>query len=151
MSASSSRKVVEWELLPAIQGAERAPVEIEIEEVEAEEEPMPQPGVRKEVVIVVDPGKLAKAAGAASVPVGGVVAAVVYFETIVMVIKIIVLGIGCLAGFVAAVFVLGNLFRSMAMSRQARQDKHPGWSETRQGGKTINVVQNAETIINHFH
>lgn len=152
MSAKSERRVVEWELLPAKMEANRAPAQVEIEAVDAAEELMPQPGAKTEIVIVVDPGKLAKAASVASVPIGVTVVAVVYFETIILVLKWLVLGAACLAGVVVAVVLLANAMKA-ATTRQRQETKHPGWSTgARQETKTTTtIIQNAETIINNFY
>lgn len=157
MSAKNmSARQVEWEILPA-RVAERAPAELEIETLDAEEEPLPAPGKRTEVVIVIDTEKvstLVAATGAAAVPIGGVVVAVVYFETIVLVLKWIALSVAGLAGLAAVVFVGGQILMSwhrasMYESRQRPSRQH----NTGCGGqgKTANIVQNAQTIINHFH
>ena len=150
MSAKSERRVVEWELLPSIPDAERANADLEIDAVY---EQMPAPASYKQVVIVVDPKKIATGISVAAVPVGGVAIIVLYFETILLTLKWIVLSIAGVGGFVLTVVAIGSILKSMSTTRRRSTSatRHPGWSTgTRQRGNTT-VNQRANTIINHFY
>jgi len=149
MSAKKHSNTLEWELILTNTEARRASDDIEIEMAEAVEEPLPAPQPQKQVVIVVNTAQLAEYAGKAAVPIGGTVMAVLYFETII---TILAYGLGV----VAAVVVLGQLFKAIDLERQERRRRQrdmmrSGWKTgQRQHDKTM-VNQSAETIINHFH
>jgi len=151
MSANRCKKTIEWEIIPTQTRA----VDIEIEEVEAIEEPMPQLAFKKEVVIYVDPAKLGAAISLAAVPVGGVTIVVLYFETIILVLKWIAIGIVSVVGLGLLVISLAKVLEGLARHRQDRRKrqhvKHPGWSTGSRQRQETTVMQKAETIINYFN